>query len=150
MTTKDRDNYFALMVFYDKVTTWRDDAESEITPKDRTKLKIIADTILAMLVQYRKKEGETALNSILQESSKYKFAIITQEENTEFTNTFEPHIIKPAMKKVADKCKDCVFCKRANYTKCEWYTLHKFMETPQCNFNKKQCPFRVNEDFMDF
>lgn len=150
MTQKDRDRFFSLMVFYDNLTEWQDDQESEITSKDRTKLKIITDTITAMLVQYRKREGATALNSIIEECSNYKFAILNKDENLDLSGTFEPEIVKSAMKEVANESTVCSLCNKKQFNKCPWYTLHKFMGTESCNKRKGDCPFRLSEiDLFD-
>lgn len=150
MTTKDRDNFFSLMVLYDKLTTWKDDKESEITDKDRTKLKIITDTILAMLVQYRKREGETAMNAILTESSNYKFAIIKKDEEMDLSGTFELDIVKSAMKQIAKEATACVLCDKKKHDKCPWFTLHKFVGTIPCNKKKGNCPYKFDEsDLFD-
>ncbi|MEG1565377.1 MAG: hypothetical protein RR342_01380 [Bacilli bacterium] len=142
MTEKDRDNYFSLMVFHDKLTTWKDSEDSEIDGKDRTKLKIITDMIIAMLVQYRKKEGETALNSILEESSKYKFAILKKDEELDLSGTFEPDILKNAIKEVTRDTMECSLCDRKDYKKCPWYTIHNFTGTAKCNCRKNDCPYK--------
>lgn len=75
MTKKDRDRLFELIIFYDELTNWQTDTESEINEKDKKKLKVITDMILALLVQYRKREGEEALKSLLVESQKFDFGI---------------------------------------------------------------------------
>jgi len=150
MTTKDRDNFFSLMVFYDKLTTWKDDKESEITDKDRTKLKIITDTILAMLVQYRKREGETAMNAILNESSNYKFAIMKKDEELDLSGTFELDIVKSAMKQIAKEATACVFCDKKKHDKCPWFTLNKFMGVTEYPVKKGECPYKFDEsDLFD-
>lgn len=142
MTKKDRDRLFELIIFYDELTNWQNDTETEINEKDKKKLKIIIDMILALLVQYRKREGEEALKSLLVESQKFDFGIISKSDKYQLTGSFEMSIIKNAIKKVLPNCSECPVCTRKDFKKCEWFTLNKFMEMPIENSAKKECPYK--------
>lgn len=144
MTKADRDRLFELMVFFDELNNWLKDKTSEISDKDRSKIKIINDMIMAMLIQYRKREGEEAFKTFMEEAKKYKLLILPVTEEVEPTGTFEMEIIKSAIKKVLPLASECGFCERKDCLKCEWYTLNKFMETPQTNKNKGQCPYKAD------
>lgn len=142
MSPKDRDRLLELFVFYDFLDNWVNDESSELRIKDKNKIKIIKDNVLAMMVQYRKLEGQEALETILEESKNYKFAIISKEEETDFTNTFEPTILKTAIKKALKSCTQCNLCDRKDFKNCEWFTINKFLESNKTNNNKKECPFK--------
>lgn len=150
MNQFDRDMLFELMVFWDNLNTWKDNETSELPIKDKNKIKIINDNIMAMMVQYRKQEGVEALNNLLEESKKYKFAIIPKDEKTELVGTMESIMLKGAIQRVLKNQTACEFCDRCDYKYCEWYTLKKFLKEKE-NYKKNKCPFRNNifEDFEE-
>lgn len=151
MLTKDRDRLLELFVFYDFLDNWVNDEESELKIKDVNKLKIIKDNVLALMVQYRKQEGIEALETILEESKKYKFAMIPKDEDLDLTNTFEPDILKNAMRKVVNSCTQCTLCNIKDYKKCEWFTINNFLDIEKTNKNKKDCPFKNDiNNIFDF
>lgn len=143
MNQKDRDMLFELMVFWDNLTTWVNDETSELPNKDKNKIKIINDNIMAMMVQYRKAEGVEALNNLLEESKKYKFAILPKDEQAEVVGTMESVILKGAVEKVIKNQSSCDFCDRCDYKNCEWFTLKKFLKEKE-NYKKNKCPYRNN------
>lgn len=142
MSPKDRDRLLELFVFYDFLDKWVNDEKSELKIKDKNKIKIIKDNVLAMMVQYRKLEGQEALETILEESKKYKFAMIPIEEELDLTNTFELDILKNAMGKVISNCSQCNLCNKKDFKNCEWFTINNFLEVKKLDNGKKVCPFK--------
>lgn len=150
MNQLDRDRLFELMIFYDDLTQWVKDDKSELPNKDKNKIKIINDNIIAMMVQYRKVEGVKAMQSLSEEAKKYKFAILPIDQETEVTGTMESVVLKNAIERVLKTQTNCECCSRCDYKYCEWYALQKFLGK-QGNYKKKQCPYKtdLNDIFED-
>lgn len=150
MNQADRDRLFSMMVFWDNLNTWVEDETSELKIKDKNKLKIIKDNVKAMLVQYRKMEGVEALNNLMEESKKFKFAIMPKDQETELSGTMESVVLRNAIERVLKTQTDCECCSRCDYKYCEWYALQKFLGK-QGNYKKKQCPYKtdLNDIFED-
>ena len=146
MIAKDRDRMIELFVFYDFLDEWVKDTETYLRPQDKNKIKNICQITKQLIVQYGKQEGIKAVETLLEEANKYKFAIINKDEKVEFTDSFETNILKTAMKKVLKGCTQCDLCEREDFKYCEWYTINKFLNSEQVNKKKKDCPFRNNID----
>lgn len=151
MNQADRDRLFSLMVLWDNINTWVNDETSELKIKDKNKLKIIKDNIMAMMVQYRKMEGVEALENLKEESKKYKFGIMPKDEETELTGTIEVVVLRNAIERVLKTQINCDGCTKCDYKYCEWYALQKFLGK-EGNYKKKQCPYKtdLNDIFGDF
>lgn len=142
MNQADRDRLFSMMVFWDNLNTWVEDETSELKIKDKNKLKIIKDNVMAMLVQYRKMEGVEALNNLMEESKKYKFGIMPKDEKTELIG-MESIMLKNAIERVLKTQTNCECCSKCDYKYCEWYALQKFLGK-EGKYKKKQCPYKTD------
>jgi len=142
MNQLDRDRLFELMIFYDDLTQWVNDDKSELPNKDKNKIKIINDNIIALMIQYRKAEGVKAMQSLSEEAKKYKFAILPLDQETEVTGTMENVMFKGAVEKVVKNQSCCEFCDRCDYKNCEWFALKNFLNEPKNQYKKKQCPYK--------
>jgi len=142
VTQKDRDNYFAVMVMWSTINKWLEDSTSELTEKDKHKLTTINKMIIELLVQYKKRDGDLAYKSIIAGIENYHFAIL-KDDTEDLTNTFEPEILKNAIKSVVDKNKlECLACEKTDFKNCEWFTLKNIVYGNKENC--KSCPYRNN------
>ena len=144
MTQKDRDRMIELFVFFNFLKEWTEDDETELRNRDMNKIKIIKDNVIALIVQYQKLEGKEAIDALLDETCKYKFAFVPKDDNTPLTDTFELGILKTAIKKVVENSVQCEMCNRHDFKYCEWYTINKFLDKPTNKCKKNCCPFKNN------
>lgn len=144
MKQKNRDRMIELFVFYDFLTDWLTDEENDLKQKDKNKIDNICKIVVSLMVSYKKDEGMEAVNTLLGEAEKYKFAMINKDEKVEFTDSFELGVLKNAISKVINNSAQCDLCNRKDFKYCEWYTINRFLDKETKKCNKKECPYRQN------